>query len=122
MGIESSLFGAVGVANTYSWNEEQFEIEVKLTIPAGTSAKDVNVKFKFSSESIDLRLLNCADGDNNSDIRVLLDGSRKVRGTICVDGTFWSIEGNPDKEREITITIEKLLVPISRTGGTETFR
>mmetsp|Transcript_7891 Transcript_7891/g.14274 ORF Transcript_7891/g.14274 Transcript_7891/m.14274 type:complete len:479 (-) Transcript_7891:59-1495(-) len=120
----SSLYDGVGVADTYSWNEEQFELEVKLTVPAGTSAKDV--KFKCSSESIDLRLLNGASNDDDDDSnskgeRLLLDGSRRTRGKICADGTFWSIEGNPDKEREITITIEKLFLPASSGSGTETF-
>eukprot|EP00584_Thalassiosira_punctigera_P019882 CAMPEP_0172568452 /NCGR_PEP_ID=MMETSP1067-20121228/120029_1 /TAXON_ID=265564 ORGANISM="Thalassiosira punctigera, Strain Tpunct2005C2" /NCGR_SAMPLE_ID=MMETSP1067 /ASSEMBLY_ACC=CAM_ASM_000444 /LENGTH=473 /DNA_ID=CAMNT_0013360059 /DNA_START=178 /DNA_END=1599 /DNA_ORIENTATION=+ len=116
----SQLNGGIGVADTYSWNEEQFEIEVKVSVPAGTSAKDV--RFKCSSESIDLRLLNrVTDDDGEGRERVLLDGSRRTRGKICVDGTFWSIEGNPHKEREITIAIEKLFVPVSSEGGTQTF-
>jgi len=123
---KTALCGGVGVANTYSWNEEQFEIEVKIKVPARTSAKDI--KFKCASESIDLRLLNnCADDDDQdddaiiNDEKVFLDGSRKVRGKICVDGTFWSIEGNGDQEREITITIEKHMVPTSSVGGTQTY-
>ncbi|KAL7540117.1 hypothetical protein ACHAXR_009875 [Thalassiosira sp. AJA248-18] len=116
----TNIHGGVGIADTYSWNEEQFEIEVKLTVPPGTSAKDV--KFKCSSESIDMHLLTNNDDTNDDDQQVLLlDGSRKTRGTICVDGTFWSIEGNAEKERTITITIEKHFVPISSTGGTQTF-
>lgn len=115
----SSLYSGVGVANAYSWNEEQFEIEVKLSVPARTSAKDV--KFKCSSESIDLRLANCVDNEGNTSEKVLLDGSRRTRGKICVDGTFWSIEGNPDMEREIIVTIEKLFVPTSSEAGMQTF-
>lgn len=128
--INTALNGGTGVANTYSWNEEQFEIEVKINVPPRTSAKDI--KFKCSSESIDLRLLNNNNANNEDDNdgntnmkddneKVLLDGTRKTRGKICVDGTFWSIEGNPDKERQISITIEKSFIPISSSEGTQTF-
>jgi len=44
-----------------------------------------------------------------------------MRGKICVDGTFWSIEGPQDKEREVTVTIEKHFVPVSSVGGTQTY-
>jgi len=44
-----------------------------------------------------------------------------VRGQICVDGTFWAIDGNMEKERIVTITIEKHFVPLSSSGGTETY-
>ena len=111
------LNGGVGVANTYSWTEEQFEIELKLSVPPRTSTKDV--KFKCSSNSIDLRLLNC----NGNIEEILLDGSRQTRGKICIDGTFWSIDGpnNDTNNRTITITIEKHFVPISSSGGTLTY-
>ena len=109
------------MANTYSWKEEQFEIEVTIPVPPKTSAK--NIKFKCSSEGIDLRLNNEEDGG-----KILLDGTRKMRGKICVDGTFWSIadatsSAKVDGEipREITITIEKHFVPASTVGGTQTF-
>jgi len=75
------LKSGVGTASTYTWNEEQFEIEVKLTVPPKTTTKDI--KFKCSSQSIDLRLLNCADDDNINDVdgnkgeKILLDGSRQ---------------------------------------------
>ena len=104
------LFSGVGVADKYSWNEEQFEIEVKVACPPGTAAKDV--KFKCRSDGVDLRL-----GDGT----VLLDGERKVRGNICVDGTFWSIEGPVEEERTITVTIEKHFLPTSSSGGAQTY-
>jgi len=104
------LFSGVGVADKYSWNEEQFEIEVKVVAPPGTAAKDV--KFKCRSDAVDLRL-----GDGT----VLLDGERKVRGNICVDGTFWSIEGPAEEERTITVTIEKHFLPTSSSGGAQTY-
>ncbi|KAL7538496.1 hypothetical protein ACHAWF_006110 [Thalassiosira exigua] len=51
--------------------------------PPGTTAR-------CSSNAVDLRLKG---GDTT-----LLDRARKTRGKICVDGTFWSIEGRPDEE------------------------
>ena len=38
-----------------------------------------------------------------------------------MDGTFWAIDGNMEKERIVTITIEKHFVPLSSSGGTETY-
>ncbi|KAL7434090.1 hypothetical protein ACHAXM_003888 [Skeletonema potamos] len=116
----SALHGGVGVANTYKWKEEQFEIEVIIPVPPKTSAK--NIKFKCSSEGIDLRL-NSEEGEG----KILLDGTRKMRGKICVDGTFWSIADATNKEadgensREITVTIEKHFVPVSTIGGQQTY-
>ncbi len=117
----SALHGGVGVANTYSWKEEQFEIEVTIPVPPKTSAK--NIKFKCSSEGIDLRL-NSEEGEGT----ILLDGTRKMRGKICVDGTFWSIADaassnkvDGENSREITVTIEKHFVPVSRIGGQQTY-
>jgi len=110
---DPSLYEGVGVADKYSWYEEQFEIEINVTVPPNTAAKDV--KFKCSSDSIDLSL-----GDGT----ILLDGSRKVRGKIQVDGSFVVFEdeaGSSDKERTITVTIEKQFVPVSSVGGTQTF-
>ena len=115
----TALRGGAGVADAYSWTEEQFEIEVRVAVPPRTSAGDV--RFRCSSDSIDLRLLNRPDEPGGNGERVLLDGSRKVRGKICVDGTFWSIEGNPEKERQIAVTIEKHFAPVSSSGGTQTF-
>ncbi|KAL7444391.1 hypothetical protein ACHAXH_009991 [Discostella pseudostelligera] len=112
--INSPLSVGSGVATTYSWTEEQFEIELKVAVPARTSAKDI--KFTCSSDSIHLVLLR----NDTDDKQILLDGARKMRGKISVDGTFWSIDNNAD-EREVTITIEKHFVPISSVGGTQTY-
>lgn len=108
-----------------------------IPVPPKTSAKDV--KLKCSSEGIDLRLKN---NDNEEEGggggKILLDGTRKMRGKICVDGTFWSIadadtptttsssfskvvDGEQGNPREITITIEKHFVPASTVGGQQTF-
>jgi len=126
----SALNAGVGVASSYSWKEEQFEIELTISVPPQTSAK--NIKFKCSSDAIDLRLKNTdADADAEEE-KILLDGKRKMRGKICVDGTFWSIADAPisskaavadgeKRSREITIAIEKHFVPVSTIGGQQTY-
>ena len=116
--IFTKLFGGIGTATTYSWKEEQFEMEVTISVPPNTTAKDI--KFKCSSHGIDLRLLS------KDDERILLDGSRNTRGKICVDGTFWSIcdgaaKVNGEKQREINVVIEKHFVPASSAGGVMTY-
>jgi hypothetical protein len=127
-----TLFGGTGIANNYSWKEEQFEIEVTITVPPDTNAKDV--KFKCSSNGIDLRL---AGKEKTVEERILLDGKRSMRGKICVDGTFWSISDSdltsmpkqhdaaesdsPKRQRQINIVIEKHFVPTSSVGGTLTY-
>ncbi|KAL7507881.1 hypothetical protein ACHAXN_005212 [Cyclotella atomus] len=115
--INTCMYGGVGAATSYTWKEEQFEIELTLTVPPTTTAKDI--KFKCSSTGIDLRLL----GDSET---ILLDGNRKTRGKICVDGTFWSISDGPrnksgEKQREINVMIEKHFVPTSTSGGVSTY-
>ncbi|KAL7489241.1 hypothetical protein ACHAW6_014871 [Cyclotella cf. meneghiniana] len=126
------LFGGTGIANSYSWKEEQFEIEVTIAVPPDTTAKDV--KFKCSSNGIDLRL---AGKEGSIEERILLDGKRTTRGKICVDGTFWSISDadfrtipkqheasksdSTKKQRQINIVIEKHFVPTSSVGGTLTY-
>ena len=115
------LCGGTGIATTYTWKEEQFEIELSLPVPMNTTAKDV--KFKCNSNSIDLRLVGTEEES------MLLDGHRYTRGKICVDGTFWSItdsdrvqqDGSSEKQREIHVTIEKHFVPTSASGGMQTY-
>jgi len=107
---------------------------VTIPVPPKTSAK--NIKFKCSSEGIDLRLNNNNNnnGEEEEEDQILLDGTRKMRGKICVDGTFWSIADaatttssskvdgeNISNPREITISIEKHFVPASTVGGQQTF-
>ena len=109
----SVLFGGVGTAKSYTWTEEQFELEVKLSVPPHTLASDI--QFKCMSDSIDLRL-RVKDDDVGNKEKVLLDGKRRTRGKICVDGTFWSIDGNNasgDTNRTVTVTIEKQFTPVS---------
>lgn len=93
----TALFGGYGIATNYTWTEEPFEIEVSVKVPADTRAKDL--EFKATPTSIALSL----------DDTILLDGNRKMRGRISLDGTFWVISDNDEKEdtRLVTVTIEK---------------
>ena len=101
------LFGGMGIAPDYSWKEEAFEIDVTVQVPSDTRAKDV--MFTATSRSVDLRLTG--GGDRG---KILLDGSRKLRGRVNLDGTYWVIsdpEDGSNDSREVTVTIEKLIRP-----------
>lgn len=94
--------GGHGIANTYSWKEDAYEIEITVKVPVETRARDV--LFRAKPQSIDLRLT----GSNTT----FLDGDRKLRGRINLDGTYWVISDPEDHRlqyREVTVTIEKLL-------------
>ena len=106
----TSLYSGKGIAPTYTWHEEAFEIEITVNVPENTQAKDIN--FKVTPNSLDLRLKH----------HILLDPNRKLRGRIAMDGTYWVIsdpdgddtgennieeEQTGDKHREIIVTIEK---------------
>lgn len=95
---ETALFDGRGVATNYTWTEEAFELEVSVKVPPDTRASDL--KFKALPTSIDLRL---------DDDTILLDGNRKMRGKISLDGTFWVISDSDSNEdsRIVTVTIEK---------------
>lgn len=114
-----------GVAPTYRWYEEAFEIEVTVKVPKETRAKEI--RFKATSTSIDLRLIK-QQGEQENEVEevLLLDPARPLRGKVNVEGTFWSIsdpdeksddsgienndsdnDGDDDKYREVTVTIEK---------------
>lgn len=126
----TALFGGTGKAKYYSWTEEQYEIELTVTVPPNTKAKDV--QFRADSRSVDLCLVSNGGAGEEEERRVLLDGSRKFRGQIDADGTFWTIadleedEHTPsettgdvqtedtqsssrEKQRQITVTMEKIL-------------
>jgi hypothetical protein len=99
------LFSGKGIATEYSWAEEAFELEITVNVPKDTKAKDI--AFKATSTSIDLRLKN--QGDDDEEI-VLLDPSRKLRGRVVMDGTYWVISDPEDSDgqhRQVTVTIEK---------------
>ena len=96
----TGLFGGVGIANTYSWKEDQYEIELRVKVPKETTARQI--KYTPKSRSIHLTL-----GDE-----VLLDGSRQMRNMIDLDGTFWSIIDSEEHDgRDVVITIEKMILP-----------
>ena len=105
------LFGGIGIADTYRWEETQYEIDVTVPVPAGTRAK--RIKFRATPNSVHLAIMGW-NGDSANDI-VLLDGDRPMRGQVSVDGTYWAIadgeNDDPDDDRrQITVTIEKMIV------------
>ena len=117
------LYGGRGIATNYTWNEDQYEIDIKIPVPSDTKAK--NVHFQAHPTSIFLSLRNNKHEEVEEE-RILLDGSREFRGRIDIDGTFWSISDREKEElvetssdhpnddtygREITVTIEKLITP-----------
>lgn len=98
-----------GIAKDYTWSEEAFEIEVTVSVPANTKAKDIY--FRVLPTSIELKLLK--QGDDEEDI-ILLDPARALRGRVVVDGTYWVISDTETDEngvnpggRQVTVTIEK---------------
>lgn len=107
----TQLFGGIGIADTYRWEETQYEIDVTVPVPAGTRAK--RIKFRATPNSVHLAIMGW-NGDIANDI-VLLDGDRPMRGQVSVDGTYWAIadgenEDPDDDRRQITVTIEKMIV------------
>ena len=130
------LYSGTGIASTYSWQEEAFEIEVTVKVPEETRAS--NIFFTAKPDSIELKLRRpkedievdanakasasaSAKEDIDADVKVessnddllLLDPSRKLRGRVMLDGTYWIIadpEGSSldeDPHRVVTVTIEK---------------
>jgi SAP domain/CS domain len=105
--ITRLFMSGYGIATNYTWKEGAYEIDVTVSVPKATRAKDIF--FKATSRSIDLRLVT----NITSEELILLDGSRKLRGRIDVDGTYWVIAddssnlGNPN--RKVTVTIEKII-------------
>jgi hypothetical protein len=104
------LNSGFGIATNYTWQEEAFEIDVTVRVPKHIRAKDI--AFKATAKSIDLRLKSSADKDDDSSSEIiLLDGTRKLRGRVSTDGTYWVISDAQDNAeyREVTVTIEKII-------------
>lgn len=97
----TALASGYGIASNYSWQEEAFEIDITVKVPATVKAKDV--VFKATAKSLELRL-------KGSD-EFLLDPTRKLRGRVSTDGTYWVLSDatKDSTEREITVTIEKII-------------
>ena len=108
------LYSGKGIASTYSWQEECFEIEIMVKVPQETRASDIS--FRAKPNSIDLRLKRKSEESSlesgEPEEVVLLDPNRTLRGRVVLDGTYWIIS-DPDKpssddpHRLVTITIEK---------------
>lgn len=96
----TELYGGTGIAKSYTWKEDQFEIELRVKVPKATTARQI--KYTPKSRSIHLVV-----GDE-----ILLDGSRKMRGMLDLDGTFWSIIDSEEHDgRDVVITMEKMILP-----------
>ena len=100
----SSLKSGYGITEDYTWKEEALEIELTVQVPPGTKGSDVH--FKPGLTSIDLRV-DTTDKEGAKKQVTLLDGSRKLRGRISLDGTYWVFS---DRRRSITVTLEKYFV------------
>jgi len=115
-----SLYSGKGIAPTYSWQEECFEIEITIKVPKETRASDIS--FQAKPNSIDLRLKKRLEEPSEFEQLeelVLLDPSRKLRGRVVLDGTYWiisdpevvvsgeSLDNADDPHRVVTVTIEK---------------
>lgn len=109
--IKTVLYSGTGIAKDYAWQEEAFEIDVTVKVPANAKAK--HVQFHASPKSISLNYTSPESGDT----MVLLDGNRALRGRVSLDGTYWVISDvTEDKNmplstpfREVTVTIEKMI-------------
>jgi len=70
-------------------------------VPPNTKGKDVH--FKPGLTSLDLKV-DTIDRNGKPVQKTLLDGNRKLRGRLSLDGTYWVFS---DRRRSITITLEK---------------
>jgi SAP domain/CS domain len=120
MRVPMALASGYGIATNYSWKEDAYEIDLTVSVPSGTRAKDI--KFTATSSSIALTVAAKEGSDNG--VMTLLDPSRVLRGRVNVDGTYWVIS-DPDDDgddrdrrsggqnlpgsRRVTITIEKMI-------------
>jgi hypothetical protein len=72
--------GSGEVSGRYWWTENDEELEVRVAVPAGTKAGEV--QFKLTQKTLCLKL--------SSSEEALLDG--ELRGKVTTDGSYWSIE------------------------------
>jgi len=95
------VFLGNGIANDYSWKEDQFDIDITIKVPKDTSSEAV--EFRSYTHSVELRLSKT----------ILLDGKRKFRNKINIDGTFWSISDGEDSHyRDVIVHLEKYKAPL----------
>jgi SAP domain/CS domain len=113
-----ALASGYGIATNYSWKEDAYEIDLTVSVPSGTRAKDVT----FTATSSSIALTVATKGESDNGVMTLLDPSRALRGRVNVDGTYWVISdpdddsddrdrrsGNLPGSRRVTITIEKIV-------------
>ena len=91
--------GSGEVEGKYSWSEDDEELEVKLRVPASTSAEDV--RFDLSQKRIMLKLASMD--------KPLIAG--ELRGKVTTDGSYWSLEAREETgaetERLLVLRLEK---------------
>lgn len=118
-GSSPVLFGkGEGKAKTYSWIENRREIEVTVKVPKETTSKEI--VFKSTPFTVDLRLTKGrSDGDSNIEkAEILLNGERQLRGKICMDGTYWSIEDfSEDDSASLPFRLVKVCIEKHRFMG-----
>ena len=110
----TSLYDGRGVAKTYSWVEDALELEIRVSVPRDTRAKDII--FESRPRCVTLKLLTRNHESGDTQELVLLHSNRTMRGTIAMDGTFWNLEdpddGAVNKDcRHVVVTVEKQMRP-----------
>ena len=121
----SVLYYGTGIAETYSWEEDDYEMEITVKAPIGTESKDVVFWATSTSVHLSIVIPDNENGDTNTGdkgkvsllkaitnppkTKTLLDGKRFMKGSIDIDGTYWTLsEEENDQHREIVINIEKI--------------
>ena len=108
----TALQDGTGVAKEgYSWWEDPTEVEVKFQVSSDVKQKDV--LFQAKPLSVDLRLQtdNYIRETQSFEQITLMNITRRLRGKVDIDGTYWDIEDVEGGGREITVTIEKNIPP-----------
>jgi hypothetical protein len=84
-----------GEAAGYTWEQNEEEVEIKVPLPAGTTKKQVKVKFSKLTLSVTLEGAPAPIIDN-----------RSLCCKVDVDGCTWTMEGKGEKAK-VAITLEK---------------
>jgi CS domain len=72
-------------------------VQVRVVLPAGTSARDIDVQLKRSSLALGIK------GEPS-----IVSGD--LVGNISVTGSFWTTEDLEEEGRELSVTLEKVLI------------
>jgi hypothetical protein len=85
-----------GKTPNYSWVESDGELEVRVELPPGTPARDVEYSLTKSSVKIGLKGKSSA----------LVQG--QLKGAVAIDGSFWTIDEEKDGSRALFLRLEKV--------------